>query len=230
MLSLDGYKVLLEALVTSKDRSTRRILLQRLGRTNLDVLPLISAQLQDERWYVVRNMLVLVQHLPRVRPQFSALSWVDHPDVRVRREAIQLALAVPAERDAALRRALSDSDVRVLRLGLTAAHDDCPRPLTKLVAALALDPKVVEDVRVLAARTLGRSRDSAARDALLQLVDGGRTLLGRPKLAPTTKIVLAALHGLAASWPKDSTAMVVLRLGAASSDPEMRQAARGEAP
>jgi hypothetical protein len=173
-------------------------------------------------------MLVLVQHL-RVRPEFSALPWVDHPDVRVRREAIQLALAVPAERDAALRRALSDRDVRVLRLGLTAAQHDCPRPLTPLVAALALDSKVAEDLRVLAVRALGRSRDSIARDAFLQLVDGGRTMLGRPKLAATTKTSLAAVRALASNWSNDPTALVVVRLAAASSDAEMRHAALGEA-
>ena len=229
LIAVDGYEVLLDALVESKDRSTRRILLQRLGQTHLDVLPLITARLQDERWYVVRNMLVLVQHLRRLRPEFSALSWVDHPDARVRREAIQLALAVPAQRDAALKRALSDHDVRVLRLGLTAAEHDCPRPLTPLVAAHALDSKLAEDVRALAVRALGGSRDSIARDALLQLVDGGRTMLGRPKLAATTKMSLAAVRALASNWSKDPATLVVLRLAGASSDPEMRRAALGEA-
>jgi hypothetical protein len=42
--------------------------------------------------------------------------------------------------------------------------------------------------------------------------------------------VLAALRTLAASWSKDPTAMVVLRLAAASSDPEIRQGVIGEGP
>lgn len=101
----ESYEVLLDALANSKNRSTRRKLLDRLANTSLDVVPLIAARLEDEQWYVVRNMLVLLHRLGRLPRGFSALRWADHPDVRVRYEAIQLALAIPPERDAALSRA-----------------------------------------------------------------------------------------------------------------------------
>jgi hypothetical protein len=228
LLSLDAYEVLLDTLVTSKDRSMRRMLLDRLGQTSLDAAPLITARLKDERWYVVRNMLVLLQRLGRFTPGFSALNWAEHQDVRVRVEAIQLALQIPTERDAALRRALSDADIRMLRLGLNAVQQDCPRALMPLVVSLAVDAKAADDVRVLATRTFGRARDLRARDALLQLVDGGRTLLGRPKLAATSTVSIAAIRALAEGWSHDPAAAPIIQVAAASSDPELRQAARGE--
>jgi hypothetical protein len=66
-----------------------------------------------------------------------------------------------------------------------------------------------------------------ARDALLQLVDGGRTLLGRPKLAPTTAVTIAAIRALADGWSHDPAAAPIIQLAAASADPELRQAANG---
>lgn len=229
-VSLEGYKVLLDALVTSRNRSTRRKLLDRLAHTELDVGPLVAAQLVDERWYVLRNMLVLLRHLKRP-PGFSPAAWVRHPDARVRHEAIQLQLTLPAERGLALRTSLEDRDLRIVRLGLTALQQECPRSVAGLVADLAHSETATDELRLLAIRALGRCRDDEALDALLELVDGGRTLLGRPKLAAPTPICVAALRALSDGWRKDADAAEMLALAAASSDPELRRAAaRVEAP
>jgi hypothetical protein len=223
-VSLEGYKVLLDSLVTSRSRSTRRKLLDRLGHTDLDVGPLITAYLENEHWYVIRNMLMLLRSL-NVPPGFSLVPWAQHPDARVRHEAIQLQLMLPAERGVALRMALEDRDLRIVRIGLAAIQQECPRPLVAIVADLALNGKLIEELRVLATRALGRSRDPRARDALLDLVDGGRTLLGRPKLAAPTPICVAALRALAEGWPRDPAATPMIAVALASSDPELRQAA-----
>ncbi len=225
LISLEAYEALLEALVMSSNRSTRRRLLDRIAHTELDVGPLIVARLQDERWYVVRNMLVLLQRLSRAPHRFSPAPWARHPDPRVRYEAILLQLSLPTERDAALRSALEDFDPRALRLGVMAVQLECPSSVVPLVTRVALNVKVIEELRVLAIRALGRSSDSRALDALLHLVDGGRTLLGRPKLAPPTAVCLAALRALSEGWPNDQTAGPLLAIATASADPEVRQAA-----
>ena len=230
-IPLESYQVLLDALATSKNRSTRRRLLDRLAQTELDVSSIIAPRLDDEHWYVVRNMLVLLQRLKRLPPGFSAMRWADHPDVLVRYEAIQLGLALPTERDAALRRAFEDGDLRILRLGLTAVQHECRPHVVTLVAGVALNAKMIEELRVLAARALGRFRDPMARDALLQLVDGGRTLLGRPRLAAPTRTCVAAVRALSEGWPKDPAVAPILDLAVASSEPELRHAAApGEVP
>jgi hypothetical protein len=172
----------------------------------------------------VRNLLILLQRVRQLPPGFSAEPWMRHPDPRVRYEAIQVQLAMPAKRDLAARTALADGDPRVVRLGLTAVQAACPRSSTALVVALALRGSVAEELRVLAIRALARTGESAARDALLHLVDGGHTLLGRPKLAPATSICIAALRALAEAWSADSTVVGMLAIAAASADPELRQA------
>jgi hypothetical protein len=230
-ISLEGYAVLLDALAASTSRSTRRKLIDRLATTELDVGALVVSRLEDERWYVVRNMLVLLQRLGRVPPGFSALRWMDHQDLRVRYDAIRLSVTIPAERDTALRRALEGRDVSILRLGLNAVQHACPPRITPLVAAVAVDAEIAEELRALAVRVLGHAREKAARDALLTLVDGGRTMLGRPRLAPPSRIAVAAVRALSQGWRADRAVTPILVLAAASSDPEFRRAAQSsEAP
>jgi hypothetical protein len=126
--------------------------------------------------------------------------------------------------------ALQDPDPRVARLGLGEVQRKCPGPLTPIVAGIAVDSRVGEDLRILAVRALGRSGDQSGRDALLHLVDGGRTLLGRPRLAAPTPICVAAVRALAEGWRRDSIAALVLTLARSSSHPELRQAAASGAP
>src|SRR6185436_9713964 len=193
LLSLDGYEMLLDALASSASRSTRRRLLDRLATTSLDVAPLVTARLHDGRWFVVRNLLVLLQRLPGLPAGFSPSPWVRHADSRVRHEALVLQLAIRDEREPALRAALDDADPRIVRLGVLAAQLDCPPSVIPAIARLAHNARLDDELRQLAIRALGRSADARARDALLQLVDGGRTLLGRAKLAPTGPECIAAL-------------------------------------
>jgi hypothetical protein len=226
-LPIESYEVLLDALITSENRSTRRKLLDRLAKTELDVGPLIVARLDDERWYVQRNLLTLLQRLSRLPPGYSPMLYARHPDPRVRYEAIQLQLTLRAERAVAVCSALQDSDARILRLGLMTLQKECPSQLTPFVVRAALGPAIAEDLRALAASALGRSRDPGALDALLQLVDGGRTLRGRPKLAAANPVSLAALRALSEGWATHPQAVPILALAATSSDSEIRKAAAG---
>ena len=232
LMSAEGHNLLLDALASSETRATRRKLLARLSAPELDIGPLVVARLDDEHWFVQRNMLVLLTRSGRVPPGFSPAPWTQHPDGRVRHEAIRLQLTLPAERDLALRSALEDDDPRVVHIGLAALQDGWPPALGELVVRVATSPDAAEPLRLLAARALGRSLDCAAcLQGLLQLVHGGRTLLGRPKLAPRTPVFLAALRALAdGGWSAHPQAAPMLALASASSDPEIREAARPRQP
>jgi hypothetical protein len=230
-MSLEGHTLLLDALVESENRTTRRKLLDRLSSTHLDIGPLIVARLADARWFVQRNMLVLLTRGGRAPVGFSATPWTKHPDGRVRHEAIRLQLTLPAEREVALRRALEDDDPRVLHIGLAALQEGCPSSMASLVVRVATDPKAADDLRVLAVRGLGRSRECfECLRGLLHLVDGGRTFLRRRRLAPRTPILLAALRALADGWSAHPDAKPLLACATASSDPEIRQAVRPSHP
>ena len=226
LISIDAYPVLLDALATSQNRTTRRKLLDRIAQTNLDIGPLIVARLDDERWYVQRNMLLLLERLQHVPPEFSAAAWAQHPDDRVRHQAIRLQLTIPEEKELAVAAALEDADGRTVRLGLLALQDECAPWFAPRVAIVAANPHAAEELRVHAVRALGHSREPVALDTLLRVVDGGRSVLGKPKLAARTPVVVAALRALAVGWRSDARARDMLSLALGSSDPELRQAAQ----
>jgi len=213
-------------LAASESRTTRRGLLDRLTRAPRELGPVITARLAgDVPWYVARNLLVILDGLPSLPDGFSAAAFIAHPDARVRREALKLALKIPAERELALLGALCDPDPRMVRLGLTAALEECPAAAVQFVTRLAHDLSIASELRVLAIKVLGRAANAAALGALLQLVDGGTSWLGRPRLAARSLELLAALMALAAGWRSDRQVAQFLELAAASTDPDVRNAA-----
>ena len=223
-LTFEGYEVLLDALIASENRATRRKLLERLAPTHLDVAPLVADRLTDDRWYVQRNLLLVLQRLGQVPPGFTASPWMQHRDARVRYQAISLQLTIGAEQMSAMRAALEDKDERIAHLGLAAAQDACPRPLIPLVAHFATNSRVREDLRIQAVKALARTGDRYARDTLMRLVQGGTSMFGRPKLAPTP-VVLATLRALAESWAGDAEVGQLLARARRSATPHVRAAA-----
>jgi hypothetical protein len=224
-LSLEAYDPLLEALSSSPSRIVRRRLLDLLGRTPVDISPLIIARLTDERWYVQRNMLTLLARSRNLPQSFSVMPWTHHADPRVRSEAIRLQLLLPHERDVAVDAALNDADPRIVHLGLTAMGDTASLRLLDRVIDLALTSDLGEDTRLLAVNSLTRARRADVLDALLQLSGGGRSIFGRIRLLSKTPVLVAVIRALATTWADEPRASKVLAAAARSSDPELRQAA-----
>jgi hypothetical protein len=225
-LSVEGYEPLLEALGASPSRVVRRRLLDLLSRTQVDITPLVIARLADERWYVQRNMLMLLSRSRHVPATFSAVPWTKHPDWRVRSEALRLQLTLPHEHHAGVLTSLTDREPRIVHVGLTAIRDACPPPLVEYVIDVALAADVGEDSRLLAVNSLARLRVDSVLDAFLQMSDGGRSILGRLRLPPKTPVLVAVIRALALTWSDDRRAGAVLAAARRSSDPEIRQAAR----
>lgn len=229
-MSAEGFQALLDVLASSENRATRRKLIDRLARAALDTGPYIAARLEDERWYVLRNMLLLMERSGQIPEGFSATRWTAHQDARVRYEALRLQLTIPRERDRAIRTALDDEDSRLVRLGLTALQQDCPAAYAPQVAALAVSPTSDPEARLLAVTALAKLREPDALGALLHVLDGGKTFFRRQKLAPKTPVVVVALRGLAQVWPEEPRAQVFLKLARTSADPDLRQAAQADSP
>jgi len=227
-LSMESYEPLLEALGAAPSRLVRRRLLDLLSRTPLDITSLILARLADERWYVQRNMLMLLARTGRVPPTLSVAPWTHHADARVRSEAIRLQLTLPHEREQAVETALYDSDPRIVHIGLIAIHD-CPPHLVERVIDLALATDLGDDSRRLAVNSLARIRRDDVLDALLQLSIAGRSLFGRVRLPSKTPVLVAVVRALAQTWPRHPRASGVLAAARRSSDPELRHALSPEA-
>src|SRR5688572_12940980 len=112
----------LVALAEEGDKSRRRRILELL----VSLGPVIAAPtrelLGDPRWYVVRNMVVILQRVGDRGALAQVRQCAAHPDIRVRLEAIKYLLAFDPEvpKDL-LARAIHDPDPKVAEAAVTLA-------------------------------------------------------------------------------------------------------------
>lgn len=232
-MGIAAAEVMLAELVESKSRTTRRALLDRLTKYGPALAPLVVERLNDRRWFVVRNMIALLRDANCPLDRVPVDTFVQHEDGRVRREAYQLLFRDPVARDRALCAALRDDDKNVLRAALQHARGKLPDAGVPILAKRVVDGEFPPEFRVISLHLLGRTSSILALDALLAWVHGGKTLLGKPKLAPKSPEMLAALAALARSWAHDRRAAALIGVALKSDDDQIVAAAQargGEAP
>ncbi|HEV7587421.1 MAG TPA: HEAT repeat domain-containing protein [Longimicrobium sp.] len=218
---------LLDELVESENRGVRRAALARLAAMGPAAAAEAQRRLDDPRWYVARNLLGLLGQLGAAPEPAVLARLLRHPDERVRREAFKLAFPLAEERPRALSLGLVDADPQVLRLALAECQRGCPAAALPLVCRRIGDPALEPELRVLAVRALGASREPLALRTLVRLADGGRSLLGRRRLAAGSAELVAAVAALAAGWSADADAAAVLALARKSADAQLRVAVEG---
>jgi hypothetical protein len=157
---------LVAALPEETDRSRRHQLLDLLTALGGAVVPHATLLLADSRWFVVRNMVLLLRavgdqtSLPQVR------RCAEHPDLRVRLEAIKSLFAADSQRSAdLLAQAINDRDPKVAEaaIGLVGSYNITQGVAPLLALLRRWDPlRLRRGVRVHAMRTLGRLADPAA--------------------------------------------------------------------
>jgi hypothetical protein len=218
---------LLDALADSESRSVRRRIFDSLVGLGEDLSADILPRLDDPRWFVVRNMLALIQRLDPLPAGFNPARFLRHADVRVRKEAFPLAVKDEAGRAEALAFGLASDDERLIHLALLEVQThDLPRPLVSAVLAIAARDDHPPWLRVLAVRALRRERSPKVRDTMLDIAAPASRLFGRRKLrSETSPDVVAAVEALAERWPSDPTTADVLHAARRSADPGVRRAA-----
>jgi hypothetical protein len=219
----------LDGLARAESRSVRRKVFDVVRTLGPAVGERALERLRGEgRWFVLRNLLALLEFSPEAAGRLDAMPYLQHEDPRVRREALPLVLADPDQRDRGLALGLADPDDQVCRTAVAALRRPVPDPLVptliKRIVTRDRDPAV----RARAIRALADARTPLVRDTLLELVSEGRSLLGRTRLAEAEPPVLAALHVLATSWADDAEVAPVLGQAAKSKDPDIRNAVLGE--
>lgn len=220
-------EMLLQTLVEAEQRSTRMAIFRRLVSLGDVAVPALVARLSDERWYVQRNMLAIMGEMQHVPKTFSPAELARHDDVRVRREAYNLWLRMPAERERAIVSALAEPDERIVRLAVQAAQHGVPDAAVPLIGG-RLTENVPADLRLQLVRLLGHVRNPLAVDVLLKFVVAGRALLGGVKLADKSPLMLTALTTLASNWANDARVRPALDRAARSKDPDVIRALRTE--
>jgi hypothetical protein len=222
-LGMDAAEPMLDVLMETESRPTRRELLPRLVSLGPEVGPLAVKRLDDGRWFVLRNMLNLLNQLDTQPAGFTPAPFLEHSEARVRHEAVKLALKVPTLRERAVLTALGEQDERTIGIGLTAAADECPAAAVPYVARHVLDHELSPGVRLRGVRALSGSRSEKALRALIRLT-WLRKFPWRGRLAPPSPITVTALTVLAKDWPTDSRARRILRRAARSSNSSIRAA------
>jgi HEAT repeat protein len=154
------------ALAEEADKSRRRRILELL----VSLGPLIAGPaielLADTRWYVVRNMIVLLQRVGDRSALAEVRLCAAHPDLRVRLEAIKYLLAYDPEvpRDL-LARAIHDPDPKMAEAAVTLAGSygikEAVDPLLEIVSGFDLLGRR-RSIRVKALKALGDLADPAA--------------------------------------------------------------------
>lgn len=221
---------LLEVLAESDSRSIRRKVFDALARLGPGVAESAVARLDDPRWFVVRNMLALLERTEELPEGFDPVEYTRHPDARVRREAFTLALQTGGSRARTLARALGEKDERLVRMALAELQEGVPETLVPTVVNRVVKSEHGSEVRALAVRLLGGIRSNLVRDALLDLVRRGTSFFGKVRIAEKAPEVLAALRVLAGTWSGDEAVDRVLEVARGSKDPEIRAAAQGGKP
>ena len=217
---------LLDVLADSDSRSVRRKVFDRLVKMGPEVGERAVERLADGRWFVIRNMLALMQRLETLPAHFDPARLLEHPDERVRRESLPLALKKGvAGRERVIAAALGETDERTVRMALLELQKDIPETLVPVLVNRVVKSERSPEIRALGARALGNSRSNLALEVLLGLSIEGKSLMGRSKLAEKSPLLIAAIQTLAKAWPADPRSREVLALASKSKDVDVRKAA-----
>lgn len=222
-LRLAAAEPLLDALEASSARQVRRKLLDLITQLGPEAITIIAGRLPDERWFVVRNMLMLVADIGTTCPDI-ALPYARHADPRVRREALRVLTAIPAARERAICAGLDDVDEKVVRTALQAASERCPLSAVAILQRRVRDGSLDAELDSLAVGVVASVRAKDVLEWLMERAAGGQRqgFFGRPKLALKSPTMLAALSGLAHHWATAKGVGAILALALGSSDPEIR--------
>jgi hypothetical protein len=226
-MGANAASALVEALAESRSRAVRDALFERLSKLGTAVTPFAEHRLKDSRWFVVRNMLGLLRVCGGPGAAAHGGRFLDHDDARVRREAVLLLATDAQSRDRAIAAGLKDQDRHVVQAAIHEARANLPDIAVPVLAKRLNTGDFPRELRVRAIQLLGRKSSMLALEALLRHSQAGRTLLGKPRLAPTSPEVRAAVAGLARTWKHDRRARAVLEAAARSRDTDIARAANG---
>jgi hypothetical protein len=162
-----------------KGSKTRRILcdaLSDLGRNSIEVF---GTFLDDERWYVVRNMVYILGRIGKRDGVPYLEKALDHPDSRVRGEAVH-AISLVANREKAiesLARKLSDRDSRIrglaaLRLARI-GKEQALKPLLDALHSKGVQRKEIHEIRLIL-QAIGISGSDEAVPVLFRILSQKR--------------------------------------------------------
>jgi hypothetical protein len=216
---------LLDMLERASDQTVRARTMRLLVSIGPTAAPIAIARLPHSPWYVQRNILALLRQLRTWPPNFSAVSFARHPELRLRREAYKLLLEFPLHRASAIQHGLLDESAEIVELVLRAAVDDCPPEAMKAIERFTDDWRRPAELRALAVLTVATGKGPQSMARLMQLAGARRSLFGW-RLEAKSPVALTAVSALARHWAWHPQVISLLKSARKHDDPDVRLAAR----
>ena len=225
-LDATAADTLLDVLGEAGSKGTRLLVRQRLAEFGDEITPRLQARLGDGPWYLIRNVLSLLQESATRTGGADAASQAisalqSHEQLQVRIEALRvLARMDDAVRIAAFLRALDDDGERVVVMALqeltesSGERGELAAALVEKIIALVTAGRQSDPVRARAIRTLMFTRSDRVRDWLVGIVSKRSVLLRRLALTEPTQPTVSALHVLTRVYADDPKAEAVMALAA----------------
>lgn len=226
--SASAITPLVDALAAAPERPTRRRLLDLLVRIGSPGESALLARLESSSWQVVRNILVVLSQYPAITDLDPVFKELEHPEIRVRQEALKVLVRQPAGQARAITLALESGEESLTRIALSALAPVCPP--NHVASVLALLARATPELQLQAVHVLSTARTPLVVPQLLALVRSRSGIFRRVRLLPPSPVMLGALRVLAGQWARHRPVVAVLQLAARSSDPAIRGAVRGDTP
>ena len=171
---------------------------------------------------VQRELIALLGRFGALPANFSPFEYLVNPEALVRREAVRLLMRDPSARNEAAMAALTDTDDRVVFVGLTAAQEKCPPGALDLIRQRVDRGELDSQLRTMGIRVVAQQNSPEVLGWLLGFVVSETRWSRRTKLRATTPEMLAALSVIASTWGDDPSAATAIHLAEQSKDAEVR--------
>jgi len=221
-IGVDAASLLLSAAIASDDAKVRSQFFELLESIGTDVGVAVGARMPDAPPPIQRELLALLGRLPVLPAGFSVRAYLDSEEPLLRREAVRLLLRNPVDRDETIMSALSDTDDRVVFVGLTVAQEKCPAAGIDLIRQRVDRGELDSQLRTMGIRIAAQQHNAETLAWFLSYVVTEAHWPRRPKLRPSTPEMLAALSMIAANWRTDPAAATAIKLAEHSKDAEVR--------
>lgn len=214
-----AVEVILEKLTASNDLRTRRLLIDEVTKLGEVAFQRVLVHLNDDRWYVVRNMVTILGVFCKDRSLSKLFEVANHPDIRVRKEVVKTLVRIshPTIVPFLLKRLSQEvDDVKLLiifSLGIIKSKE----AVDKFVSILQNEKSLSIKKEVLIA--LGR----IGTKEVFPILKSYALKKGFFKKADTKVLRIAAINGLADIKTKEKCELLEMLLK--DSDADIRDAA-----
>ncbi len=171
----EAVPFLMEALIEEEDKYTRRVLIDLISELGISY-EVARINLKSDKWYVVRNMLIILRNTERKDLIMEIVECTEHPHIKVKIEAVRTLYQLGYEKiDEILLKYIESSDFELKTQALSLVPSSRLTSLVPYLNDLLMEIKVKnENIPLIIAliRTLGDMGDRSSVPIIKKFVKG----------------------------------------------------------